>query len=42
MFSAYIVGGIVGVLLYPRPAGSFERFLLLLIVGILFCVGGGL
>ena len=35
-FSAYVVGGIVGVLLYPRPASSFTRFLLLVIVGVLF------
>lgn len=35
-FSAYVVGGIVGVLLYPRPASSFTRFLLLVIVGALF------
>ena len=35
-FSGYVVGGIVGVLLYPRPASSFTRFLLLVIVGVLF------
>lgn len=36
IFSAYVVGGIVGVLLYPRPASSFIRFLLLVMVGVLF------
>ena len=36
MFSAYVVGGVVGVLLYPRPESSFTRFWLLVIVGIMF------
>ena len=35
-FSAYVVGGIVGVLLYPRPASSFTRFLLLVVIGLIF------
>lgn len=38
--SAYVVGSIVGVLLYPRPESNFNRFLLLLIVGILFALVG--
>jgi hypothetical protein len=36
MFSAYVVGGVVGILLYPRPESSFNRFLLLVLIGLLF------
>jgi di/tricarboxylate transporter len=38
MFSAYVVGGVVGVLLYPKPSNSFTRFVLWLVVGLLFAL----
>jgi hypothetical protein len=37
-FSAYVVGGIVGIVLYPRPESSSTRFCLLMIVGVLFAL----
>ncbi len=33
VFSGFVVGSMVGVLLYPRPSGSFGRFMLLVVVG---------
>lgn len=35
LFAAFVVGSMVGVLLYPRPSGSWGRFLLLVVVGII-------
>lgn len=38
VLSAFVLGSMVGVLLYPRPTESLERFLLLVLVGMVLAL----